>query len=140
MERTRTAGGTPISVKLDALAQARLAYAAAFYREVLGVDASNGALIRHALSVLVEDAAKLIKLARRDPEAAKVNYARMGIGWSAQNNPCPWRDGLPALGDKEQFPTFPTWTEAQAPRRRTAPVTIPPIDFESETCTANEQD
>lgn len=129
MNRVRAEGGKPISVKIDALAQARLAYLAAFYREVLGVDASAGVLVRQALSVLVDESTRLIKLYRKDAESGKVIVAGLAIASSARNN------AAPRLYALDEFSEFPTWTEAQALRPH---VTLPPINFESDTCT-NEQ-
>lgn len=135
MNTARASGGTVLSIKADALTKARLMYLDAFFRNVLGVRASNSAIVRYAVGALVDEAAKLIKLYRRDPEAAKVCLARMAIGWAARDNPSPWRGGMPALDDQERFPAFPTFTEAQAPRKHAPVAIIPPADFESETCT-----
>ncbi len=135
MNTARASGGTVLSIKADALTKARLLYLDAFFRNVLGVRASNSAMVRYAVGVLVDEAAKLIKLSRRDPEAGKVTLASLAIGWAARDNPSPFRSGLPALDDGEQFPEFPTWEEAQALRKHTPRAIIPPTDFESETLT-----
>lgn len=139
MNTARSEGGKVVSVKLDDLSRARLQYLDAFFRRVCGVRASNSTLVRYAVGVLVDDVAKLIKLHRKDAEAAKVILAGLAIGWAARDNPSPFRAGMPDMCNAEQFPSFPLWSELETPRKHAPLITLPSCSFQSNTCT-NERD
>lgn len=119
MRRARCEGGKPLSAKVDELTQARLHYLAEFYKNVLGVDASNGALVRHALAALVDNITKLIERRRKDSEDPRLNWERMAIGWAARDNPAPWRETPPLDSEK-----FPTWREYEKARSTATPKPI----------------
>lgn len=123
MKTAKAEGGKPVSVRLDAASLARLQYLEAFYR-MQGVQASNSAIVRRALSALVEEASNAVLRHREDAQDGRVVLAAKRLVWDAENNgpPCPWRDGLPALDDAKQFPT---WKELQAPSKAKAAALVP---------------
>lgn len=135
MKVVKAEGGRAVAVRLDAASRARLNYLEAYYHK-LGVQASHSALVRRALAVLTEEVSKLVLRARSNgPKDGRVMLATKLIAWDAQNNaaPCPWRDGLPALGDAEQYPSFPTWKELQAPSKATpTPILLQPFANDDE--------
>ncbi len=136
MRNIRAERGRSVSVKLDNLTLARLAYLTAYTGAVLGCRTSNATLVRYAIGLMADEAAKLIKRSRTDPEDSRLNWHAMALGWASKDNPAPWRDGLPAIAEGEPFPT---WSEMQAARKRVAPATIPPIAFESAEATRDEE-
>lgn len=131
MKTAKAEGGKPVSVRLDAASLARLQYLEAFYRKQ-GVQASNSAIVRRALSALVEEASNAVLRHRKDAQDGRVVLAAKRLVWDAENNgpPCPWRDGLHALDDAEQFPT---WKELQAPSKATTtPIQLTPLTDDDE--------
>lgn len=127
MRTIRATGGKSVSAKLDELSQARLLYLEAFYRDVLGVNVSTGALVRHALAALVDNTTKLIERARKDPEDSRLNWARMAIGWAAKDNAAPWPSPPPL--DKENFPLWREYEKARSTATPT-PITLEPFNEE----------
>jgi hypothetical protein len=131
-------GGRAVSVRLDAASLARLQYLEMYYR-TLGVKASHSALVRRALSALVNEVSAVVLRARKNgPEDSRALLASKLIVWEADNcaGPPGWRGGPPALNNTEQFPQFPTWKEAQSTRPHIAPT---PLNSEGEMST-NEKE
>jgi hypothetical protein len=142
MKTVKAEGGQAVSLRLDGASMARVRYLEMYFRH-LGVKASASALVRRALNVLTDEVSALVLRERKNgPDDGRVVLAEMRITWDARDNPtpAPLRNGLPALNNAEQWPSFPTFKELLAPGALTrdkhaAPAPIPPPAFISDEVT-----
>lgn len=127
MKILKAEGGRAVAVRLDAASLARLDFLEAYFR-AHGLQVSNSALVRRALSALTEEVSKLVLRERKEgPEDGRVVLAALRMTWDARNSPppCPWRKEPPAPDDRAQYPRFPTWDELKKPLPAKPPALVP---------------